>query len=139
MVGTLIAHDQFLNIVLSNAVEYRVLPVKAKVRPEEKIVKRTLGLTVLRGDKITSLSLEGPPVANQRPESSKPSSSRQSAAAPAVTKVSGTSLQTPSTSSSSSSSSPAPSLFSALPLPPLPPMPPVPQPGSMGFVPLPQR
>ena len=52
VVGTLLAFDGHMNVVLADAEETRVV-VKDKVRMEEK---RTLGLTVVRGDVVTTMS-----------------------------------------------------------------------------------
>ena len=60
LVGTFIAFDKHLNIVLAETEEYRILrPVKS-TDPEREI-KRSLGLIVLRGDNIISISAEKAP------------------------------------------------------------------------------
>eukprot|EP01127_Copromyxa_protea_P005464 TRINITY_DN15393_c0_g1_i1.p1 TRINITY_DN15393_c0_g1~~TRINITY_DN15393_c0_g1_i1.p1 ORF type:complete len:263 (+),score=89.91 TRINITY_DN15393_c0_g1_i1:60-791(+) len=60
MIGQLMAFDKHMNIVLADCEEFRRVGGKGKNK-EEKIIKRTLGLTVLRGEVIISMSIEGPP------------------------------------------------------------------------------
>lgn len=60
MIGQLMAFDKHMNIVLADCEEFRRVGGKGKNK-EEKIIKRTLGLTVLRGEIIVSMSIEGPP------------------------------------------------------------------------------
>ncbi len=51
-----------MNIVLGDTEEYRkVKSKKASGISEEKEEKRTLGLIILRGDSVVSLTIEGPP------------------------------------------------------------------------------
>jgi len=64
MIGQFLAFDKHMNVVLADAKEYR--RIGGKGAKEEKVVKRTLGLTILRGEVIVSMSVEGPP-----PEESK--------------------------------------------------------------------
>jgi len=58
-IGQLLAFDKHMNIVLSDCEEFRRIVGKGK--KEEKVLKRTLGLIVLRGEIIVSMSIEGPP------------------------------------------------------------------------------
>ena len=62
IVGTFMAFDRHMNMVLGDSEEFRrVKSKKGQGLTEEKIEKRTLGLIVLRGDSIVSLTIEGPP------------------------------------------------------------------------------
>ncbi|KAI5810233.1 small nuclear ribonucleoprotein [Peziza echinospora] len=69
LTGTLLAFDKHMNIVLADTEEFRRIkkkptksaPASAATTSEEK---RTLGLIILRGVTIVSLSVEGPPPAD---------------------------------------------------------------------------
>lgn len=56
------AFDRHMNIVICDAEEYRTLKSKkGQGITEEKQEKRTLGLIILRGDTVVSMTIEGPP------------------------------------------------------------------------------
>ncbi len=56
------AFDRHMNMVLGDAEEYRkVKSKKGQGISEEKEEKRSLGLVILRGDSVVSLTIEGPP------------------------------------------------------------------------------
>lgn len=57
LVGTFLAFDKHLNVILSECEEFRI---KRKANQDVEI-KRTLGMIIVRGDNIISLSAEAPP------------------------------------------------------------------------------
>eukprot|EP01130_Rhizamoeba_saxonica_P006533 TRINITY_DN259_c0_g1_i4.p1 TRINITY_DN259_c0_g1~~TRINITY_DN259_c0_g1_i4.p1 ORF type:complete len:154 (-),score=38.71 TRINITY_DN259_c0_g1_i4:86-547(-) len=62
LIGQFMAFDRHMNIVLGDAEEYRPIG-----RKKEGLKKRPLGLVLLRGENIVSLSVEGPaPTTNNR-------------------------------------------------------------------------
>lgn len=82
LTGQMLAFDQHMNLVLADTEEFRrVKPKKGKrtgagkkadevdeeeedeVKPTEQEMKRTIGLIILRGETIVSLSIEAPPPA----------------------------------------------------------------------------
>jgi len=60
LVGTFMAFDKYMNVVLADCEEFRKIRSKGK-KDDEKEVKRTLGFVVLRGETIVSLMAEAPP------------------------------------------------------------------------------
>lgn len=69
LTGTLLAFDKHMNVVLADTEEFRRIkrkPAKAAASQAPTISeeKRTLGLIILRGCHIVSLSVEGPPPAD---------------------------------------------------------------------------
>jgi small nuclear ribonucleoprotein B and B' len=60
------AFDKFMNVVLADTEEFRRIKrrstTKAQTDAVEQEEKRTLGLVILRGEQVVSLSVDAPPV-----------------------------------------------------------------------------
>ncbi|KAK0238800.1 hypothetical protein EDD85DRAFT_520396 [Armillaria nabsnona] len=66
LTGQMLAFDRHMNLVLADCEEFRRVRTKKKDAGEagpgqEQEVKRTLGLVILRGETVVSISVEGPP------------------------------------------------------------------------------
>ena len=66
LTGLLMAFDKFMNVVLADTEEFRRIKrrstTKAQTDGTELEEKRTLGLVILRGEQVVSLSVDAPPV-----------------------------------------------------------------------------
>jgi len=66
LLGQFMAYDKHMNVVLADTDEFRRLKAKPTQGKEERVVKRALGMLLVRGEVIVSMSVEGPPPAENQ-------------------------------------------------------------------------
>lgn len=92
LVGKFMAFDRHMNLVIGDCEEFRKLPpAKGKKTNEEREDRRTLGLVLLRGEEVISMTVEGPP---PQEESRAKANSAAALAGPGIGRAAGRGIPT---------------------------------------------
>lgn len=89
LVGKFMAFDRHMNLVLGDCEEFRKLPPTKSSKSQDREDRRTLGLVLLRGEEVISMTVEGPP-----PPDENRSKSAAAAAGPGAGKPAGRGIPT---------------------------------------------
>jgi len=72
-IGVFKAFDKHMNVIMSECEEFR--RVRGKKGKEEKEEKRSMGLVLLRGETVVTMTVEGPPPSEEGPRVNLPGGS----------------------------------------------------------------
>ncbi|KAK9756738.1 hypothetical protein RND81_01G117700 [Saponaria officinalis] len=91
LVGKFLAFDRHMNLVLGDGEEFRKLPPSKTTKSETREDRSTLGLLLLRGEEVISMTVEGPPPPD---ESRAKSTSASALSGPGLGRADGRSIPT---------------------------------------------
>ncbi|KAI8907594.1 hypothetical protein BC831DRAFT_244700 [Entophlyctis helioformis] len=111
-IGQMIAFDKHMNLVLAECEEFRkIKPKPGSGSKTDKEEKRSLGLVILRGENIVSLSVEAPPpVSSEDTKRSAAAAAAAAAAAPGIGRPAGRGMPMAPPAASGMPVGPAPGL-----------------------------
>ncbi|KAL9231544.1 hypothetical protein vseg_006763 [Gypsophila vaccaria] len=92
LVGKFLAFDRHMNLVLGDCEEFRKLPPSKTATSDARHDRRTLGLLLLRGEEVISMTVEGPPPPDD--SRTKSSSSSSSLSGPGLGRAAGRGVPT---------------------------------------------